>query len=44
MQGIQLHAIESQLIQAAGRSRYVTEACDVHLFGNFPLAYCNLVD
>ena len=39
---IQLHMIESQLIQAVGRSRHVTEPCDVHLFGNFPLPNCVL--
>ncbi len=38
----QKHLIESQLLQAAGRSRYITTETEVHLFGNFPISGCIL--
>lgn len=37
LRNIQLHLIESELMQAAGRNRYMSEDATVHLFGNFPI-------
>ena len=34
---IQFHLIESELEQAVGRARTLTERCNVRVYSNFPL-------
>jgi hypothetical protein len=44
LRNVQLYAINSEIVQAVGRARTISNECEVILFSNFPVIHGEIVD